>query len=299
MQLSLRDDKSEKFFYNCAKFPSFFGSGSISDFPNSTALCHWHDDVEFAIVQKGSMDYSINGETVRIFEGEGIFVNSRQLHYNFARDGQEGEYLCVLLHPVLLCASSYVEETFVTPLLENPGLAYCALRSNSPWGQRICQKLRDMYARNQQHKAQLMVQAGFFEIWDELYRHTPIEQKPARSGNQHISALKRMIAYIEKNYQEKISLEDVAQAGNVSKTTCCKIFQKYVNQSPNSYLVEYRLRNAMELLGATDMTVAQICFEVGFNGPSYFSESFHRVFGCSPLAFREKSKASAGPIDRM
>lgn len=299
MQLMVREDMSEKFFYNCAKFPAFLGSGSTSQFPNSTALCHWHDDVEFSVVQKGSMDYNINGETVRIFEGEGIFINSRQLHYNFARDGQEGEYLCVLLHPVLLCASSYVEETFVTPLLENPNFAYHALRRDSSWGQQICRKLQDMCARQQQHKAQLMVQAGFFEIWDELYRHAPLERKPAKPGNQHISALKSMMAYIEKNYQEKISLEDIARAGNVSKTSCCKIFREYINQSPNAYLVGYRLRNAVELLRTTDMTVAQICFEVGFNGPSYFSESFHKVFGYSPVAFREKHRSSTDLLKKL
>lgn len=288
MQLTIRSDRSEKFFYNCVKFPAFFGEGTMSGFPNYTALCHWHDDVEFSVVRKGSIDYNINSETVRISEGEGIFINSRQLHYNFSHDRQESEYLCVLLHPVLLCASSYVEETFVTPLLENSGFAYRTLRRDSSWGQRVCEKLLDMWKRQQQHRAQLAIQAGFFEIWDELYRQAPLEPKKDRPGNQHMSALKAMIGYIEKNYQGKVTLSDIAMAGHVSKTSCCKIFQEYVNQSPNAYLIEYRLRNAMELLRTTDMTIAEICFEVGFNGPSYFSESFHKVFGCSPGSFREK-----------
>lgn len=98
-----------------------------------------------------------------------------------------------------------------------------------------------------------------------------------------------MIAYIQKNFREKISLEDIAKAGNVSKTSCCKIFKKYVNQSPNAYLIEYRLRSGLELLRTTDMTVTEICFEVGFNGPSYFSESFHKAFGYSPIEFRRRS----------
>lgn len=83
-------------------------------------------------------------------------------------------------------------------------------------------------------------------------------------------------------------MEDIAKAGNVSKTGCCGIFQKYVNQSPNAYLIEYRLRNGIELLRTTDMTVTEICYEVGFNGPSYFSESFRKAFGCSPLEYRKK-----------
>ena len=100
-----------------------------------------------------------------------------------------------------------------------------------------------------------------------------------------------MITYIQSNYQNRISLEDIARVGNMSKTSCCGLFQKYVNQSPNAYLIEYRLRSGIELLRTTDMPVAEICFEVGFSGPSYFSESFRKAFGCSPMEYRRQERA--------
>lgn len=288
MQLKVKKDQSEHFLYNTPGFPVYLGRGKISDYPNYTALCHWHDDVEFSVVEKGSMDYNTNGETVRIFEGEGIFINSRQLHYNFARDRQQGDYLCVLLHPVLLCASQYVEQSFVAPVLDNPEFAYMVLRG--PWGREICRKLRDMWERQKRPLPQLAIQAGFLEIWDELYRNAPHGGEPAKGRSHNLSALKDMLSYIQKSYQNKLSLESIAQAGNVSKTSCCKIFKKYVNQSPNAYLIEYRLRKGLELLRGTDMTVTEICLEVGFSGPSYFSESFHKAFGRSPMDFRRREE---------
>ena len=42
----------------------------------------------------------------------------------------------------------------------------------------------------------------------------------------------------------------------------------------------------MELLRSSDMTVAEICYEVGFSGPSYFTETFRKKLGCSPSAYR-------------
>lgn len=287
MQLKVKKDQSEQFLYNTPGFPAYFGRGRISDFPNYSALCHWHDDVEFSVVLAGNVDYNINGEIVRVEAGEGIFINTRQLHYNFSRDRQDGEYFCVLLHPMLLCASPYVERLFVTPVLDNPAFTYRVLRE--PWGRKICQKLREMYERQKQPHPQLAIQSGFLEIWEELYRNAPLNEKPIKQSTQSLNALKSMIAYIQKNFREKISLEDIAKAGNVSKTSCCKIFKKYVNQSPNAYLIEYRLRSGLELLRTTDMTVTEICFEVGFNGPSYFSESFHKAFGYSPIEFRRRS----------
>lgn len=286
MQLTVRKDQSEHFLYNTPGFPVYLGQGHISDFPNYTALCHWHDDVEFSVMLSGGADYNINGEIVRVEAGEGIFINTRQLHYNFSQDRQDCEYFCVLMHPMLLCASPYVERTFVAPVLGNPGFPYRVLRG--PWGQGVCQKLRELYERQKQPHPQLAIQAGFFQIWEELYLNAPVAQKAPKPRSQNLNALKNMIAYIQDNYQSKVTLDNIAKAGNVSKTSCCNIFQKYVNQSPNAYLIEYRLRNGIELLSTTDMTITEICYEVGFSGPSYFSESFRKAFGCSPLEYRNK-----------
>ncbi len=84
-----------------------------------------------------------------------------------------------------------------------------------------------------------------------------------------------------------MTLEGIARAGSVSKSTCCKVFHKYSSQSPLNYLIEFRLRKGMELLRSTDMTVTEICYDVGFSSPSYFSESFRRSFGCTPLGYRK------------
>lgn len=290
MQLTVKKDRSEQFLYNCAKFPAYFGHGHTASFPNYAALSHWHDDVEFSIVLSGQMDYNINGENLCVNEGEGIFINARQLHRNYSKARQDSEYLCILLHPMLLCASQYVEDTFVTPVLENPFFTYRVLRRGCGWAQQVCQSLREMYQRHQEPKSQMAVQAGFFRIWELLYQNAPIAEKSTRPRSQNLNALKNMVAYIQENYQSKINLEDIARAGNVSKTSCCGIFQRYVNQSPNAYLIEYRLRNGIELLRTTDMSVTEICYEVGFNGPSYFSESFRKAFGCSPVEFRKKEE---------
>lgn len=286
MQLTVRKDRSEQFLYNCPKFPAYFGHGRTSSFPNHTALSHWHDDIEFCIVLSGRMSYNVNGGDIRLDEGDGIFINTRQMHRNFSDDRKDCEYLCILLHPMLLCASQYVEETFVRPVLENGAFSYQVLQKDCEWARRVCGKLREMYGRHEAPGSQLAVQSGFFQIWEELYKNAPIEQKASKPRSQNLNALKDMIAYIQNNYQSRVTLEDISRAGNMGKTSCSKIFQRYVNQSPSAYLIEYRLRNGAELLRTTDMTVAEICYEVGFGGPSYFSESFRKVFGCTPLEYR-------------
>ena len=72
----------------------------------------------------------------------------------------------------------------------------------------------------------------------------------------------------------------------MGKTNCCSLFQKYVNQSPNVYLIYCRLSKGAELLASTDLSVAEICYEVGFSGASYFAEMFRKRYGCSPSQYR-------------
>ncbi len=291
MEIKRRRDLSEMFSYNTAGFPMLIENGRLSEYPNYTALSHWHDDVELSLVLSGQMEYTVNGRVFLLHPGQGIFVNSRQMHGNRSTDRQECLYICLVIHPSLLCASAYVEQNYVSPLLENPQLPYILFGPETPWGNRLTQRIREIALCTEQQPAwALKAQGIFLDIWREIYENVPASKERVQPRGQRLNAMQEMMAFIQKHYREKLTLYDIARAGNVSKTSCCNLFQKYVNQSPNAYLIEYRLRNGLELLRTTDMTVTEICYEVGFNGPSYFSESFRKVFGCSPVELRKNGK---------
>lgn len=291
MQVERRSNNLEQFVYTSEEFPAFIVKGALSNFPNHACMPHWHEEIELTVVLSGQMDYQVNSQHLRLQAGEGIFINARQIHCNYSREKEDCEYICIIFHPMLLCSSQYIERRFVTPVTGNPAFPCQPLQKGAPWAAGICETLKDLYAWKEEPESHLAVQAALFQIWSALYRHAPLRQKAPKARSQNLNALKEMIAYIQSNYQNKISLEDIARVGNMSKTSCCGLFQKYVNQSPNAYLIEYRLRSGIELLRATDMPVAEICFEVGFSGPSYFSESFRKAFGCSPMEYRRRERA--------
>lgn len=146
--------------------------------------------------------------------------------------------------------------------------------------------LHQMYGEASKDASELRIQSLFFDIWDALFQHQQIlEYSTVR--NHHLSALKDMVSYIQEHYRENVRLSDIAGAGRVGKTTCCTIFRKFINQTPNAYLTEYRLQKSVEMLISSDRTVAEICYEVGFSGPSYFTETFRKNFGCSPNSYRK------------
>ena len=124
--------------------------------------------------------------------------------------------------------------------------------------------------------------------WKGLYAHAPKEQPQSAGSSNQLSAVREMVGYIQKHYQEKISLDAIAASGGVCKSKCSSLFRDYLNQTPMNYLIKYRLEKSIELMASTDLNITQISYEVGFSGASYFSETFRKHFGCSPVRYRKE-----------
>ena len=56
----------------------------LSLYPDYRGVSHWNDDVEFIMMVDGQMSYDINGQSIDMQTGEGVFVNSRCLHYGYS-----------------------------------------------------------------------------------------------------------------------------------------------------------------------------------------------------------------------
>lgn len=288
----LRRNGSEQIQYDSLESSLYIRRGKLSDYPNFAAVSHWHEEVEFIAVLSGAMDYSVDGAVVPLREGEGIFVNSRRLHYGFSRTRGECDFLCILLHPMLLCSTGELEKRYIQPVLQSD-MPYLRLSQESAWQAGILRDLRTMYEVCGGRAGPLKVHELFFRIWGALYENAETDKGVAQAQGS-LSALKEMISFIQRRYGETLTLGDIAAAGKVCKSRCCQIFQRYVSRSPVNYLNDYRLDRGIELLKETDKTVTEIGFEVGFSGSSYFAEIFKSRMGCTPVQFRAKARRGEG-----
>ncbi|MDO5558174.1 MAG: AraC family transcriptional regulator [Oscillospiraceae bacterium] len=285
LRLNVNDDRSERVRYNCADFPMYTSKCSFASFSSFIFTAHWHDDVEFICVTNGEMNYNVNGHIVNLKKGDGIFVNSRQLHFGYSMSSSDCEYICILFHPMLLCATPFIEKKYITSVITNTDFEYFLFSDKDEEGRRLTQYLTDVHFTKQSRSYYLNIQSLFYSIWAVLYDQLP-EEETHKHENSHLSALKNMAGYIQKNYTEKITLDDIALSGNVCKSSCCAVFRKYVNKTPVEYLTDYRISKAVALLEETEMTVTEIAMAVGFGGSSYFTEIFTRKYGSSPTKFR-------------
>ena len=102
--------------------------------------------------------------------------------------------------------------------------------------------------------------------------------------------IKEAIHYIEQNFQNDISIEEIARVCGINRSYFGKIFRKSIGKSPQEFLMNYRMIKATELLSLTSLSISEISQAVGYDNPLHFSRAFKNVYGISPRTWRKENK---------
>lgn len=109
----------------------------------------------------------------------------------------------------------------------------------------------------------------------------------ASIDNIKLKAIKEKIDnYLESNYKEDISLQDISDYMNYSDAYFCQIFKQVYGQNFIIYLSEFRIKKAKILLKDISINVKDISREVGYRDSNYFAKVFKRVTGLTPSEYR-------------
>ena len=98
--------------------------------------------------------------------------------------------------------------------------------------------------------------------------------------------LKEAISFIEQNFQNDISVENIAASCGLNRSYFGKIFHENMGKSPQEFLISYRMTKAAELLKLTALSVADIGNAVGYPNQLHFSRAFKNVYAISPRQWR-------------
>ena len=98
--------------------------------------------------------------------------------------------------------------------------------------------------------------------------------------------IKEALSFIEQNFQNDISVEDIAAFCGLNRSYFGKIFRDTVGKTPQEFLISYRMSKASELLKMTKLSIADIGNAVGYPNQLHFSRAFKNVYGVSPRAWR-------------
>lgn len=109
----------------------------------------------------------------------------------------------------------------------------------------------------------------------------------------------RAAAYIENNYAEPITVDDIASFAGVSRSWLYRGFMQRFGRSPTALLRETRLKTARTLLRGTTMHISEIAWSVGYPDALYFSRVFAASEGCSPSVYRAERRTPQGSAPQL
>lgn len=234
---------------------------------------HYYPYLGIELILSGRLDYFFAGE-LRTLSAGSIALMHRNRDSGFEFNGKD-EYrkLVVLLSGSALetiCRSLGLEEihSFSIPDMI-PSIQYF---------QEIMQLLKEQEPGTE------------IQLSEKVYSFLLYLASVRNAGKEELypDSLRRSLAFLERNFDKPLQIEEIATAGGVSVSSIVRIFHRCLGTTPWRFLQKLRLDCAKELLQNSDLRIKEIAMRSGFNDPLYFSSFFHKECGCSPRRFREK-----------
>lgn len=275
---------------------------------------HWHTEVEVIILNHGAVDFLTDDKKIRLHAGQGVLINQNIIHAVHAVDGKANCSLySMTFHPSFLFGygNTLMSSKFLVPILSSPALQTIVLDEKDPWQEKILDLVNSVIAANltKKYGYELLCKSYLCQLWLSLLDHiAPQHVSNSRQATTSLdeSRVKQAILYIEKHYAEQITLEQLASSVHISKSECCRCFNRTLQLTPIEYLMKYRIFKAANIIQSNvhePSSMSELAFRVGFNNASYFNKVFKQFLHCTPSEYKKSIKKdpplSEGPFQFM
>jgi AraC-like DNA-binding protein len=100
---------------------------------------------------------------------------------------------------------------------------------------------------------------------------------------------------IDRDYPRDLDVATLARSAHASTAHFARSFKQAFGETPHGYLRRRRIERASELLRGTELSVTEVCFEVGFHSLGSFSTAFRELVGDSPAAYARRWRTTSAP----
>jgi len=288
MPIILDHQLQEQIPHDSTAFPLTFYCDELAVLPDRTGPLHWHPYLEIATARSGELDYQIGQDHVLLKPGDSIFVNQNMLHSirQISGDAPDPMPNIVFSGTVVAPESSAIYQKYIQPILSCEALPYVVFRhddeQHSAIGPLLDAIYQAMHTPTDCHE--MIVQRHISRFFEHLFHHFDAlpKSKASRIQLNVQIRIQKMLSFIYAHYTETITLEDIANAANISRSEAGRCFNAYLGCSPIEALIRHRLQHAQRLLNETTLTLQEISFDCGFHSVNYFSRQFRRVYGHAP-----------------
>lgn len=143
------------------------------------------------------------------------------------------------------------------------------------------------YNKNSDNSS-ILLQAKIMMLIYSILQIVEKEKNPfSKLNNANAKSVETAVRYINKNYMNKITLNDLSKIVHLSPYYFHKVFCDATGATPYDYILDKRIQKAKQMLSYTNLPIADIASNCGFTDQAYFGKMFKSKTGQTPLKFRK------------
>ena len=241
------------------------------------SLPHTHGYAELFYIVGGDGQFRIENQLHSVQENQLVIVSPNVIHTEVSYEAHPMEYIVLGIEGLELS------------MTKNQNSRFCILDYRGGGDVLTCMRNIFREMETKQPGYDVICQAYMEILITRLMRSTSfsLSSSGAPSSSRQCTAIRH---YIDTHYKEQLNLDHLAEVAHVNKFYLAHAFKEEYGLSPISYQISRRIEESRYLLRETDMSLSQIARVLGFSSASYFSQSFRRAEGISPMEYR-KSQA--------
>lgn len=293
MQIITNQFQKELKKHGSDHFPFLVSYQCLSEYDSNSFMWHCHPEIEITYVKEGSMHYRINNRSFHLKEGDIIFCNSNALHSGEMENQEDCSYIPITFDPKLIYGffQSTICTKYVDPVIQN--LAVCAVHIDysEKWHETFRDRMLEVISLDKKKPDfyELDISIRMQLLWRLLVEHLPHQPVSTTSDFTEYERIRRILSYIEQNYMNQITLDDISEHIHLCESECTRLFKRHMNTTLFSFLQEYRIERSLEYLN-TKESISSIAEKTGFSDSNYYSKVFSKIKGCSPREYRKNLK---------
>jgi len=239
-------------------------------------LTHMHKEIELLVVIEGNAKVFVENTSFDIKQGDIVMIPPFTLHHYETIIDYDFKHFCLCFD----CEILY-DKTFGTDL-ENGNITFKSfVEQNKECAELIEKTFFIHLERDPGWEFKVIGNvSSLFGIFTELQY---FEKEHIKTTDKIFS---KIFDYVNNNYNKDISSSDIANYLHVSRSYFCRLFKKYFGDTFQNYLCKCRIEKSKSLLKHTNMSIAEIATDVGFNSLSYYSKKFKEYLLLTPNEYR-------------
>ena len=244
---------------------------------------HFHRTYNIGIITKGKVQLKVNGQEYIVNQGEVFLINSNTPHEFKIYESYKYSY-CVM------CLKTEIIQKYVKDYYNEHSnlLKFGKVKISN---NHLYQKIKMIFNKILDESRLIIEKEDcLIKLLDEVIKiDGTLNEMNETIKDDKIDLVEKVREYINNNWNQDLTLEDLLKVANMSKFYFSRVFKKVIGLSPYDYFLQFKIKKVQNLL-EQNSNITEIAYETGFYDQSHLNKYFNKFVGISPGQYIEYYK---------